>query len=116
MNNVQAFSSKQDVQQQACEWISRFDRGLSEIEDQAFSDWVNISKTHRQYLFEVAQTWDELSVLNELSTLFPLRDNHIYKTNIWLNRNIMGIAASLVFVVISCFGWLVNSQLMQKRL
>lgn len=108
MNNIQVFSSKQDIHQQACEWISRFDRGLSVLEEQAFSDWVNISKTHRQCLFEVAQTWDELSVLNELSTLFPLRDNHKPQTRIMLNRKTMGIAASLV--VVCCLAWLVNTQ------
>jgi transmembrane sensor len=114
MNNVQEFSSKQDIQQQACEWISRFDRGLSEIEESAFSDWVNISKTHRQCLFDVAQTWDELSVLNELSTLFPLRANNERHTNIFANKKTFGIAASLAIVFVSCLVWLVNSQMMSS--
>jgi transmembrane sensor len=114
MKNVKAFSSKKDILQQACEWISRFDRGLSKIEEQAFSDWVNISKTHRQTLFEVAQTWDDLSVLNELSTLFPLRDNHVRHPNLLLNRKTLGIAASLAFVFVSCLAWFVNSQLMSS--
>lgn len=104
MNNVQTFSSKQDIQQQACEWISRFDRGLSELEDKAFSDWVNISNSHRQCLFEVAQTWDELSVLNELSTLFPLQDNHSGRAKRLSIRKTLAIAASFVFV--SCLAWL----------
>jgi transmembrane sensor len=112
MSNIQEFSSKQDIQQQACEWISRFDRGLSETEEQAFSDWVNISKTHRHYLFDVAQTWDDLSVLNELSALFPLRDNHNRQTNTFSKRTNLGIAASLAFVMVSCFAWLVNYQFM----
>lgn len=110
MNNVQKFSSKQDIHQQACEWISRFDRGLNDAEEQAFSDWVNISKRHRQCLFDVAQTWDELSVLNELSALFPLRDNHLQQANIFSNRKTMGMAASLAFVVISFLAWLVTPQ------
>lgn len=111
MNNVKVFSSKQDIQQQACEWISRFDRGLNEVEFHAFSDWVSISKTHRQCLFDVAQTWDELSVLNELSTLFPLPDNHKQqKSRMLSNRKLMGIAASLSFVLISCLAWLLNTQ------
>jgi transmembrane sensor len=114
MNNVQVFSSKQDIQQQACEWISRFDRGLSEAEKLAFADWVNISQTHRQYLFEFAQTWDELSVLNELNTLFPLRDSHHRQTNTFSKRTNVGIAASLAFVLISCFAWLVNIQYMSS--
>ena len=114
MNNVQEFSSKQDIQQQACEWISCFDRGLSETEESAFSDWVNISKTHRRCLFDVAQTWDELSVLNELSTLFPLRTNHVRQKNIFANRKTFGMAASLTIVFVSCLVWLVNSQLMSS--
>ena len=114
MNNVQEFSSKQDIQQQACEWISRFDRGLSEIEESGFSDWVNISKTHRQCLFDVAQTWDELSVLNELNTLFPLRANKVRKNHIFANRKNFGIAASLAIVFVSCLVWLVNSQLLSS--
>ncbi|WP_293745934.1 FecR domain-containing protein [uncultured Paraglaciecola sp.] len=104
MNNVQKFSSKQDIHQQACEWISRFDRGLSQTEEQGFSDWVNISNTHRQCLFDVAQTWDELSVLHELSALFPLRDNHLEKTNRLSIRKTMAIAASFIFI--SCLVWL----------
>jgi transmembrane sensor len=111
MNNVQVFSSKQDVHQQACEWISRFDRGLSAVEKQAFSDWVNISQAHRQCLFEVAQTWDELSVLNELSALFPLKDNNIRRISSLTNRTIMGIAASFVFVALGSLAWLMNAQL-----
>jgi len=114
MNNVQTFSSKQDIHQQACEWISRFDRGLSHMEEQAFSEWVNISKTHRKCLFEVAHTWDELSVLHELSTLFPLRDNHKRQTSILSNKKTLAIAASLAFVFISCFAWFVNTQLMSS--
>ncbi|WP_339720190.1 FecR domain-containing protein [uncultured Paraglaciecola sp.] len=111
MNNVKTFSSKQEIHQQACEWISRFDRGLNEVENKAFSDWVNISSFHRESLFSVAQTWDELSVLNELSTLFPLRENPQRKTKLFSNSKTIGMAASLVFAV-SCLGWLVNSQLM----
>ncbi|MEP1446806.1 MAG: FecR domain-containing protein [Paraglaciecola sp.] len=112
MNNVKTFSSKQDIHKQACEWISRFDRGLSEGEDQAFSDWVNLSSFHRQSLFSVAQTWDELSVLNELSSLFPLRDNHVRNTKISLNRKVMGIAASVIFVIVSSFAWLTHPEFM----
>jgi transmembrane sensor len=112
MNNVQEFSSKKNILQQACEWISRFDRGLNKTEEQAFADWVNISKTHRTTLFEVAQTWDDLSVLNELSTLFPLTNTQARQTHIFANNKVRGIAASFAFVFVSCLAWLVNTQIM----
>ncbi|AGH45058.1 FecR family protein [Paraglaciecola psychrophila] len=114
MNNIQLFSSKKDILQQACEWISRFDRGLNKIEQQAFADWVNISKAHRTSLFDVAQTWDELSVLNELSALFPLRDAQARQNHIFANKKFRGIAASLAFVFVSCLAWLVNTQMMSS--
>ena len=115
MNNVQKFSCKQDIHQQACEWISRLDRGLSEVEVSAFHDWVNISNAHRQCLFDVAKTWDELTVLNQLSTLFPLRDNNVQRTSVFSSRATMGIAASLALVFISCFTWIMNTQFMSSH-
>ena len=47
---------------------------------------MNISETHRQCLLNIAKTWDEISILNELSTLFPLRDNYVHQTSIFANN------------------------------
>lgn len=112
MTNIQTFSSKQEIHQQACEWISRFDRGLSSNENRDFSDWVNISSYHRKSLFDAAKTWDDLSVLNELSLLFPLGKHQLRKTKVLIDRKAMGIAASIIFVVISCLLWFESSILM----
>ncbi len=71
MSNIQQFSSKDDLQEQACCWISRLDRGLSEPERNALEGWVSASQSHRHALLEAASLWDDMSVLNELSGLFP---------------------------------------------
>ena len=44
MNNIKFFNSKQNIHQQACEWISRFDRGLTEAEEQTAvtNPWVEL--------------------------------------------------------------------------
>ena len=111
MSNIQTFSSKHDIKQQACEWISRFDRGLRAGEEQDFSNWINISKTHQKSLFEVAQTWDDLSVLHELSGLSPLKDKHVAHRNVFSYKTRMAIAASFAFIMISCLALIVNTQL-----
>ena len=74
MAKVTQFISKEEIQEQACLWISRIDRGCSEQEKQELSVWVNQSNTHREILLKMASLWDDLSVLNELSELFPLEN------------------------------------------
>ncbi|PAJ76139.1 hypothetical protein CJF42_01270 [Pseudoalteromonas sp. NBT06-2] len=72
MTNVTKFNSKQVIQEQASLWISRMDRGLSIDEQNKLSIWLNKSDVHKDTLFNLAKLWDDLSVLNELSDLFPL--------------------------------------------
>lgn len=72
MNNVSQFHTKEQIQEQACLWISRMDRGLTNIEQKELVIWCNQNTTHHTTLLEMASYWDDISVLNELSGLFPL--------------------------------------------
>lgn len=71
MSNIRQFSSREDIQEQACLWISRLDRGLSETEKTELNSWLGESNAHREALMEYASLWDDMSALNELSGLFP---------------------------------------------
>ena len=71
MNNIRQFSSKEDIQEQACLWVSRLDRGLKSDEKVELDTWLAESNAHRQALLDAASLWDDMSVLNELSGLFP---------------------------------------------
>ncbi|MEW9798167.1 FecR family protein [Alteromonas sp. CYL-A6] len=75
MNNVHQFSTKEDIQEQAYLWISRLDRGLRDEEKTQLDLWLAESQAHRKTLMDAASLWDDMSVLNELSGLFP----HSYK-------------------------------------
>jgi len=75
MNNIRQFSSKEDIQEQACLWVSRLDRELSEDEKAQLDEWLAESPNHRKALMEAASLWDDMSVLNELSGLFPRHQN-----------------------------------------
>jgi len=72
MSNVSQFHTKEQIQEQACLWISRMDRGLSSTEQRDLVIWCNQNSTHHSTLLEMASYWDDVSVLNELSGLFPL--------------------------------------------
>jgi transmembrane sensor len=76
MSNVSQINSQRDakekIQEQACLWISRIDRGLTLSERQGLVAWCNQDNNHHKMLLAMASHWDDLSVLSELRGLFPL--------------------------------------------
>ena len=97
MTKVTQFSSKEEIQEQACLWISRIDRGCTKSEKKEIALWINQSNTHREILMKMASLWDDLSVLNELSALFPL-ENATKRTRHHFRK--IAVAASVVFVAL----------------
>jgi transmembrane sensor len=57
--------------EQACDWISRIDRGLQPEEHQALQQWLAENAQHHEVLLEVAKLWDKMDALSRLSDLFP---------------------------------------------
>lgn len=109
MSNINTFSSKESIDQQACMWVSRIDRGLNDAEKSALCVWVKASEHHQNSLFEMAALWDDLSVLNELSGIFPLgkeQDNKDARLNLSKYRL---LAASVLVFGLSLLTWF-NSQ------
>lgn len=105
MNNVHQFTPKDLIIETACEWISAIDRGLSKDEKEQFTLWMMQSKAHQDAVYELAQLWDELSVLNELSNLFPHGNTKQPKKK-WLA--LVSIAASLFAALVVCTYLLIN--------
>lgn len=97
MTTVSSFTSKEDIQEQASLWISKMDRGLSKKETIDFQLWAKQSDFHRNSLFTLAALWDDLSVLNELSSLFPL-GKPTPQRNSFITK--YAIAASISFVML----------------
>jgi transmembrane sensor len=97
MTTVSPFTSKDDIQEQASLWVSRMDRGLSQEEQLNFQLWAKQSDFHRSALFSLAALWDDLSVLNELSALFPLEKPAPQNNNIIAKYT---MAASVAFIMI----------------
>ena len=123
MNNIRQFSSKEDIQEQACLWVSRLDRGLKDNELAELDNWLGESNAHRQSLIDAASLWDDMSVLNELSGLFPeatMRKNDAGKNKRQSSHSsrhypkTWGIAAAFLVMALAIGavvqrGWLDNS-------
>lgn len=97
MSKVTQFNSKEEIQEQACLWVSRMDRGCSAQEKRDMIVWVNQSNSHREILMKMASLWDDLSVLNELSALFPLEKASKRANGRFRN---FSLAASLLLMVL----------------
>lgn len=77
MNNVIRFAhprwARRKMRAQASAWLARLDAGPSELDKQVLGGWLNEDPEHLQVLLEMAEFWDEMSVIEELSTAFPLK-------------------------------------------
>ncbi|MEM7420356.1 MAG: FecR domain-containing protein [Pseudomonadota bacterium] len=99
MNNIRQFSSKEDIQEQACLWVSRLDRGLHDEEKNQLDEWLTESNSHRQALLDAASLWDDMSVLNELSGLFPQSYTRGAKQHKGMAKQMMWGMAATFFVM-----------------
>lgn len=109
MSNIKPFVSKEIIHQQSCEWISKIDRGLSDDEKQELRTWSELSDTHQSCLFDVARLFDELTVMNELSDLFPLREKESQKMRtVYSEKTRWGIAASFAFMFFASIGLILS--------
>jgi len=92
--------SEEAIQEQACLWVSKMDRGLTDKEQQEFISWTETSCFHRESVFKFASLWDDLSVLHELSALFPLEK---HKTSHRLTKHFAKYALAASFIITVLF-------------
>lgn len=87
MSKIYKLAPADEINDQACLWIARLDRGLSTDEQQALKKWVNESHTHANALYRAAELWDKMDDLSRLADLFEAPKE---------TRFPYGIAASLI--------------------
>lgn len=68
MNDVIELRQQERGQEQAAIWVVRLKEGLSEQQEQEFERWLDQHKSHRTALIEIATAWDELDVVEQLSS------------------------------------------------
>lgn len=63
---------REEMRNQACVWLARLDAGATEADITAIGEWLDADASHLEALLEMAELWDQSSVLQELSRVFPL--------------------------------------------
>lgn len=116
MSNIRQFLSKEDIQEQACLWISRLDRGLSDAEKAELEAWLGDSQSHRAALLEAASLWDDMSALNELSGLFPQYQTKSDVTQLAHRKSKRVVWSSIAacFTLVMCWALFTQTHFMNK--
>tara|TARA_R110002073_G_scaffold12017_1_gene53899 strand:- start:3753 stop:4841 length:1089 start_codon:yes stop_codon:yes gene_type:complete len=98
-NNVISLYNRSEIKDEASLWVVRLDRELDQAEVEELRLWLLRSELHRDTLFDLAALWDDLCVLNQLSSLFPF-DPAGLKTGHGIRPNrLAALAASVVLCV-----------------
>ncbi|WP_346838442.1 FecR domain-containing protein [Microbulbifer sp. SAOS-129_SWC] len=71
MSNVYQLPDRERCLEEACEWIARLDRGLSDTETRDLQRWLAAARDNRDTLIKVAELWDKMDALGRLADLFP---------------------------------------------
>jgi len=71
MTNVYQFPNSEDSTEQACEWLARLERGLTNDESRALRAWLDADPKRAQALIHSARIWDRMDSLSRLADLFP---------------------------------------------
>ena len=98
MSNLVQFPNHSRMREEAATWLSRVDRGLSSAEEAKLQDWLNKNPQHVKAFMRMASLSDQMDVLQELSSLFPLPAAEPTSTR-WLGRS--AIAATLAAIGIA---------------
>lgn len=94
MSNVRQLPNQNAIIEEASLWLSRIDRELSPQEKVELQLWAS-NKEHRKTLLTMAELWDSMSTLSELSALFPLEEQAEPPRK---SMHRMHIAASLLLI------------------
>ncbi len=95
MSNVHklktAINDEDTILDQACAWIVKIDRGLSNQEVAVFQQWTFHCPENMTIMLQVAKMWDKVDEIAELTELCTTANNKQRRVSPWLGA----IAASL---------------------
>jgi transmembrane sensor len=114
MNKVVNFPNEKAAYHQAGVWIARLDRGLSADEQTELQQWLRADSRNRDALFELAELWDRMTPLAELSELFPA-EHKVTGRNRHLSRPLV-VACAVACIGVSLGYWVMQGQGSTSRL
>lgn len=72
MGEVIQLDDRRRINEEAASWLSRIDRGLSDVERHELDAWLRSEPRHVAAFLELARAWDKLEELGALSGLVEL--------------------------------------------
>uniref|UniRef100_UPI0030F4ADDE FecR family protein n=1 Tax=Paraglaciecola sp. TaxID=1920173 RepID=UPI0030F4ADDE len=91
-------SREDHLEEEACLWICRMDRGLSAFEKQQLITWGNQHYTHKECLFSLLLLWEDHDKKRVLETLFPPSNHNKDKLSNSVNRAVVASLCMMVLV------------------
>ena len=87
MSNIHKFSTQDEIETEASEWLVRLDGDDAPTKKQLNSlrEWINRSSVHRKQLLRLARHWDNANILTELSDSKHYKSKNGYGFNFWTN-------------------------------
>lgn len=110
-NNIHELPNRTQVRDEASLWVVKLDRELTPEEVEALRVWLQQSEFHRDTLFELAALWDDLCVLNQLSTLFPFDPASLAPHQPVKRHRMFAMAAGIVLFLTAGMWFLAKDQM-----
>lgn len=105
MNKVVDINISKAPLDEASLWISKLDRGMTDKELSELKAWLNVSQKHVETFLQLAELWDKMESLSQLSELFPHKPQ--YSSN--KNFPVYAWAASIIFASLISLGMWLNA-------
>jgi transmembrane sensor len=108
MSKVVAININKDLLDEASLWISKLDRDLSDKEVGELKAWLNFSPKHVGAFIQLAELWDKMESLSQLSELFPHKPQRSSNKKV----TVFALAASIIFASLISVGMWLNSDIL----
>jgi transmembrane sensor len=106
-NNVIPFGPRHQqldvLQSQASDWLARLDAGASEEDRRQLARWLREDPRRAEVLFAMAALWDQMTVLEELSAIFPLKHYTRARHAAWHHNGLILVSAFGGIMVVAGF-------------
>tara|TARA_R110002167_G_scaffold91458_1_gene246034 strand:+ start:84937 stop:85995 length:1059 start_codon:yes stop_codon:yes gene_type:complete len=75
MSNICKIDSQKQRYKESSLWIAKMDIGLTKKEAHSLQKWMHADPRNKALLFDMAQLWDKLETLSQLSNIFENKKN-----------------------------------------
>jgi transmembrane sensor len=100
MSQVVAININKDPLDEASVWIAKLDKGLSDTEVAELKGWLKLSHKHVESFIKLAEFWDKMESLSQLSELFPHKPQPSFNKK----RPVLAWAASVMIASLLSLG------------